>query len=226
MGRNSNLKQHITRTISESRGSVSVRDIPTDAAPRRTRAIFAAISQTSARTTRRSIYKYCNGGFFFSSYIYYCVQKYPKEEAFVTEEDITEGYLKEFGHLCNETLVYCQRISNQLNWLIPCSTNSTLHMTVSDGHTGYRNCYTLFSSISSNALRQHTLLVPKNAVPLRVRHAVGGVLPAGPGGRGHRLHPLAQQPRQPLLRRVRHQAGKPLHGASQNGEYPSFPYLP
>ncbi|GIY33533.1 amiloride-sensitive cation channel 5 [Caerostris darwini] len=87
--------------------------------------------------------------------------QYPKEEALETEEDTTEGYLKEFGHLCNETLVYCQRISNQLNWLIPCSTNNTLHMTVSDGHTGYRNCYTLFSSISSNALRQHTLLVPK-----------------------------------------------------------------
>ncbi|GBN43046.1 hypothetical protein AVEN_174832-1, partial [Araneus ventricosus] len=87
--------------------------------------------------------------------------EFPKDEALQAEDDVTDGYLKEYGHLSNETLVYCQRISDQTNWLVPCSTNNTIHMMVSDGNSGYRNCYTLFSSIGSNILRQHTLPVPK-----------------------------------------------------------------
>ncbi|XP_055949093.1 acid-sensing ion channel 5-like isoform X2 [Argiope bruennichi] len=87
--------------------------------------------------------------------------EFPKGEALQAEDDVTEVYLKEYGHLGNETLVYCQRISDQTNWLVPCSTNHTIHMMLSDGNNGYRNCYTLFSTIGSNALRQHTLPVPK-----------------------------------------------------------------
>ncbi|GFY61858.1 amiloride-sensitive cation channel 5 [Trichonephila inaurata madagascariensis] len=87
--------------------------------------------------------------------------QYPKEEALQAEENVTGEYLKEFGHLDNETLMYCQSISNQMGWPVPCSRNNTIHMLVSDGNTGYRNCYTLFSSIGNHALSKHTLVVPK-----------------------------------------------------------------
>lgn len=86
---------------------------------------------------------------------------FPTGDGLSFEREATVEDLKDMGHSSTDILKHCARISLDGTDIIKCSWDTIIRMPMQDGHTGYRNCYTLFSSVKSKTLKEHTLPVPK-----------------------------------------------------------------
>uniref|UniRef100_T1D1T8 Putative degenerin n=1 Tax=Cupiennius salei TaxID=6928 RepID=T1D1T8_CUPSA len=92
--------------------------------------------------------------------------QFPTGDGMVFEQTTTVEDLDEMGHSSSDILKHCKRIAFDGYSYIECSWDTVIRMPMSDGNTGYRNCYTLFSSVTSSKLKQHVLPVPKRKEPL------------------------------------------------------------